>query len=137
MDRHYKPPLGAKCYGPASRFLYLHRTPEQSSASTCAQGDYNLWTHELELEIKPPFATVDLACRRLLMDPPPPARHVFEMLDGVCHVDLRPFHAGCCKGLGEHPPGGPYEGAPLPVLLVSRLLAYEHQRRRSRAFAEY
>src|SRR5215471_7529123 len=137
MDRHRKPSLGAKCDGTASNFRYLYGAPEQGSASTCPQGDNDPGPHELELQIEPPFATVDFACRRLLMDPTLSARHIFEMLDGVCHIDLRPIYAGCCKGLGEHPTGGTNEGASLAVLLVSRLLADEHQCCRSRAFAEY
>src|SRR5262249_999 len=137
VDRYHKPPLGAKCDRTPSSLLYLHGTPEQSATSTCPQGNYNLGAHELELEIEPPFATVDFVCRGLLMDPPLSARHIFEVLDGVCYVALRPLHAGRCKRLGEHPPGGPYEGASLAVLLVSRLLAYEHQCRGNRAFAEH
>jgi hypothetical protein len=111
--------------------------PEQRSTRACAQGDYNLGADKLELQIEPPLATVDLACRGFLMDPPLSARHIFEVLDGVCHVDLRPIHARCCKSLDKHPPGGPYEGAPLAVLLVSRLLTYEHHVGGHRAFAEY
>src|SRR5262245_55824108 len=137
MDCHHEPSLGTKSDGTASICLDFDGMTEQSSASASAQGDYNPRAHEFELEIEPPFATVDLARGGLLMDATLSARHIFEVLDGVGDVELRPIHADCRQSLGEDPTGGSYERAPLAILLVSRLLTDEHQCRRSRTFAKY
>src|SRR5262249_26358765 len=135
MDCHHEPSLGTKSDGTASICLDFDGMTEQSSASASAQGDYNPRAHEFELEIEPPFATVDLARGGLLMDATLSARHIFEVLDGVGDVDLRPIHADCRQSLGEDPTGGSYEKGPPAILLGSPLVTAEHQCRTRRTFA--
>jgi len=59
------------------------------------------------------------------------------MLDDVRDERGLPVDAGELQGIREDPAGGADERMRIDGLLVARLLAHQHQRRRDRALAEH
>ena len=60
-----------------------------------------------------------------------------EVLDGVRHVDVVAIDPGGLEGTVEDASGRADERTALPVLLVSRLLAHQHDVRRGASLAEH
>ena len=71
------------------------------------------------------------------MDPPRPARHPFEVFDGVCDVDPRPIDSRLSEAVVEQFAGRSDKGLPGDVFRIAGLLADQHQKRILGALAEY
>ncbi len=71
------------------------------------------------------------------MDTPFPSGLPLEVLDRVCDLDLAARNAGVRERLVEYGAGRADERLALPILLVARLLADEHDVRTLRPGAEH
>ena len=87
--------------------------------------------------VDPPPARFDLAGLRLVVDAPFAALDELEMLDRIGDVDRRAVDPGLLERDVEQLPGRADERPSGEVLLVTRLLADEHDRGIQRTFAEH
>src|SRR6266571_226259 len=92
--------------------------------------------YRLDLRLEPRPARPHLLAVRLFVEAALAAPREAEVLDGVGHVDARPFDAGGFESLVEDAAGGSDEGLALDVLAIAWLLADEHQHGATRAVAE-
>ena len=93
-------------------------------------GHYDAQDYRIELEhgITDSFtvsAYANFAGIGLVVDPPLPAQHEFEMLDGVRDVNGRAVDSGLLQSGIENRPRWPDERPPGKVLLIPGLLADE------------
>src|SRR5207244_6109867 len=83
--------------------------------------------HEGYLGVEPRMARPDLLRVRLLVDAALSLRRVLEMLDRIRDVDELAIDPRFFKRAVEQPPRRPDERPALKILLVTGLLADEHQ----------
>ncbi|MGI9030383.1 MAG: hypothetical protein ACR2HP_10430, partial [Ilumatobacteraceae bacterium] len=79
----------------------------------------------------------DLGRGRPLVDAPFAAQLELEVLDGVGRVHVLALDAGVTQATPQHPAGRSDERVALVVLLITRLLADQHQSGLAGAFAEH
>src|SRR5262245_37580433 len=89
--------------------------------------------------MKPRQARADLRPVRLVVDTalPAPIGLPLEVLDGIRDVDVVPVDAGLVKRGIEQPAGRPDEGTAFPVLVVTGLLADQHDPSARRPLTEH
>ncbi|OBH78330.1 hypothetical protein A5682_21205 [Mycobacterium mantenii] len=102
-----------------------------------AQADDDLRSHHLDLGDQPGPARDDLGAARLLVDASLAAlAGELEVLDRVGLIDDVRIDAGVLQGAGQQSPRRPDERLAGAVLLVTGLLAHQHQRRAGMPAAE-
>ena len=101
--------------------------PEQGLGSRRAQGNDHPRLQQADLFLKPGIAGPHFCRSRLFVEPPAAFdRNKFEVLYCIRDVDSSAIDAGLFERRIEQSPSRPHEWMPLPVLLVSRLLADQH-----------
>ena len=90
----------------------------------------------ISISCEPPTARLDLTRVGLLVKASLASRFVLEVLYCIRQVELAAIDAGAREGLVEEAPGRPDERPPADVLLVTGLLADEHDGRIARPLAE-
>jgi hypothetical protein len=91
-----------------------------------SESDDELRPYRLDFAGEPPFANLDLAGVRALVQPALAARLKFEMLDRVGHVDSPPIDAGILERLIQELARRADERTAGKILPVPRLLADQH-----------
>jgi hypothetical protein len=109
---------------------------EQGLGGGRAEAHENLRRDHGELGVQPRPAGVDVDSVRALVDAPPAAKLVVEMLDHVGDEHLGTLDPSPLETLVQHAPGRPDEGVALDVLAVAGLLADQHQAGVTGALAE-
>jgi hypothetical protein len=89
----------------------------------CAEGDHDLWVHELQFLVQPPQIVLHFARCWFLMNATFATLLKLEVFDGIGDINTLPVDACIGHCPIEQLPGGSDEGPALTVLLVSRLLA--------------
>jgi hypothetical protein len=116
------------------------RDPEVSSQeclrSRRPEADDHVRTDRRDLRVEPGPAGSRLRRAWLLMDAPLPPWLPLEVLDHVGDVDGSAIEPGLGERAVEKPPSGAHERPAAQVLLVTRLLADEHDLGRTRTLPE-
>ena len=104
----------------------------------CAQANQYLGLDYSQFGVKPRAASVNLRVARLLMNPSFSAliRRPFEMLHRIRDVYLAGINACLVQRLVQDFSGGSYKRTACPILLISGLLAHEHDSCFRSAFSE-
>src|SRR5690349_5992840 len=117
---------------------HLELGPQQRLRRRSAQRHDHPRPQQTDLLFQPRVTRPDLARRWLLVQPPAGELHPHELevLDGVGDVYPRAIDAGRLQSLVQQAPRRPHERMSLPILLVARLLAHQHDLGPFRSFAE-
>ena len=114
-------------HGRAARFCDAHRLAQHGPRRTRSQRQHQLGLHQRAFCFQPPATRVDLLGCRGLVQSPLAALDKFEMLHRIGDIGCATVNI-CQLQIGvKHLPCWPHERPPCPVLLITRLLAHDHQ----------
>src|SRR6185312_6079555 len=137
MHRHKHGLSVRRRKGPPSLPRYRDLTAEHSAGAAAAQKDKQFGAQLNPFDIQPEPADRDLFGIGRLMDAAASARGEFEVLDGVGDVDRAAIDPGLLHRAIQHLAGRAYERPADDILLISRLLAHEHDLRAGRSLPEH
>src|SRR6266436_2877131 len=119
----------------APNFGYRDGAMEQAARRRGAERYDEFRLYDRAFAIDPPAATFDFVGVRPFVQPPLSPLLEFEMFDRVGHKDVSTRHACFRQRTVEDSTRRPDERSPREILVVSRLLADEHQSRLHRSLA--
>ena len=138
MNRRHRPAPRACCGSTCPRCcINLNCEPSTDCAAVAPRQTTTTGLIGADLRLEPRPACLDFRHSRLLVNAPLAARLPLEVLDRVRHVHIAARNAGLLECLVQQCAGGADKGRSLPIFLVTRLLADEHDVRGARARAEH
>src|SRR4051812_29150411 len=136
MHRRDDPRSEWRSHDLAAILCDAERRTEERLRRGRTERDDQIGLHELQLEPEPVLARGHLGAIRFLVDAPLSLRRPLEVLHRVRHVHALPIDARFDQRFVEEVPGWPDERLADLVLLITGLLAHEHDVRGAWSLAE-